>query len=180
MKTRIAAVLALVTTALTGGPNAVAAEKVRDIQLSKAQKAALIAHLQKQIARHEQMTLEQIQADLIENLERNRKAVIEKEPSKGEAFDLSVQASIDAIRSADDKDLLVMSQKANLQQLMTSTNYLFMFTRDFLKYQGDEFKNAPFSTTVWTVLGLPFTLAGDVSGFIFQLAYTLDDLYNGT
>ncbi len=179
MKNRIVAVLALVATTFTAGSNAVAAEKVRDIQLSKAQKSALVAHLQKQIARHETMTLEQIQADMIENLEKNRKAVIEKDASKAGAFDLSVQSSIDAIRAADDKDLLIMSEKANLQQLMTSANYLFWCTREFVKSQSEGFKDAPFSTTVWTVLGLPFTLAGDGVAFIFQLAYTLDDVYNG-
>ena len=79
------------------------------------------------------MTLEKIQADMIQGLEQNRKAVIEKDPSKAVAFDKAVRVSMDAIRSADDKDLLLMSEKANLQSLMTSENYLFMVTRDMTK-----------------------------------------------
>ncbi len=179
MKNRIVAVLALVATTFTAGSNAVAAEKVRDIQLSKAQKSALVAHLQKQIARHETMTLEQIQADMIENLEKNRKAVIERDPSKAVAFDKAVEASIDAIRNADDKDMLVMAEKANLQQLMTSANYLFIMTRECVSGLAGGFKDAPFMTSLGFVFGVPFALALDGVGFIFQLAMTLDDIYNG-
>jgi predicted nucleic acid-binding protein len=179
MKNRIVAVLALVATTFTAGSNAVAAEKIRDIQLSKAQKSALVAHFQKQITKHEKMTLAQIQADMVQGLEQNRKAVIEKDPSKAVAFDKAVQASIDAIRSADDKDLLLMSEKANLQQLMTSANYLFIVTRSMVQGLSEDFKYAPFMTSLGFVFGVPFALAADGVGFIFELAMTLDDAYNG-
>ncbi len=179
MKNQIVAILALVASTFTAGSNAVAAEKVRDIQLSKAQKSALVAHLQRQIARHENMTLEQIQADLVQGLEQNRKAMIEKDPSKAVVFDKAVQASIDAVRAADDKDMLIMAEKANLQQLMTSANYLFIVTRTCVTELAGGFKDAPFMTSLGFVFGVPFSLAVDGVAFIFQLAMTLDDLYNG-
>jgi hypothetical protein len=72
-----------------------------------------------------------------------------------------------------------MSEKANLQSLMTSQNYLFIFTRSALEGLSSSFQRAPFMTSLGLVFGVPFFLAVDGVGFIFELAMTLDDMYNG-
>lgn len=107
---------------------AFADESMNQVGLNADQKQRVVGYLQDRIARHSHMTSAQIVADLGKSAARNR-ALFAKNGGNVTSFDKAVAQSIDLVKSVGDKDLVVAQEKAQLQRLMVSGNFVFFLTR---------------------------------------------------
>jgi hypothetical protein len=128
-------VLAAVATSAIQLPAVYAREPIAKIATEKQRKAAVVKALRDQLTRHEGMkTLKDVQDDLKKTAELSRKKVSESDISETEkaAYEKITAASIEAIDAMESKDEVVMLEKAQLQKLETSENYIFGLTDNFL------------------------------------------------
>jgi len=144
MKNLIAAVLMIqivLPSAVFAAPKSAA-----QLPFTASEKQALVKHMQKQIARHENMTLGEIQADLREQLVKNREFVLKNKNLTSEdrakvlkGFDVSERELL----SVMDKEVLIHQEKTRLREANTS----FFFTLLCQTFSG----SCPASALLWTI-----------------------------
>lgn len=179
MKSAHLIALCLVATALSASLPALTAfadnsgESITQIAMNAQQKQTLVNYLQKRLARHQNMSLDQITQDLKNTADYNRALAAKRGGMDLTKWDAAVAQSITQIQAVGDKDTVIAFETTQLQQVMTSGNYLFAVTQALW---NDGCVNG--STPAWDCWGLNpvfgaffsiFTVPIDLVIFPFEL-----------
>lgn len=116
----------LILSCVLGPTLGSADESIQQITLNKQQKAQLVRGLEDSIARHKQMSREEIFSDLEARLETQKKSFIDRDLSTEQIreYEETVRTMLQKV-DALDKDAMIALETAQLQQVMTSKNYVF-------------------------------------------------------
>lgn len=126
--------------------SASASEDLAQIYTSKVQKEKLIQYMNLQIQKHSNMTTAEIRKDLAERMRDARTELAARDSSQQvdwNKIDSAIWASNEELALLD-KDLILAIEKAQLQQLQTSDNVVYYFTRAiYKKFCNDKTGCAP-------------------------------------
>jgi hypothetical protein len=112
------------------------------VELNANQKKALVIHLQSKIRAHEAMnSVSDIVQDYRTALELARESIRKSDPTRFAEiqanFDRMANQMVDDIEAIDDKDAIIAIEKAQLQEIQSSGNYIFYFSRSYLNNSFD-------------------------------------------
>lgn len=110
-----------------------ASESFSQILANAQSKEKTVEQIRARISQHEKLSLSEIKQELSAGLEKNRKAAMDSN-KMSPALDHFLQMELDLIQGADDKDLLISQEKLELQNLVSSGNYMFFFSQVLLNY----------------------------------------------
>ena len=111
---------------LTSLSNVQAKENFFDIKDQHDKKEQQVTFLKNQINKHEKMNFDEILNDIKASAHKNRKLVKADDLQK---FDLVVEQSLQDLENLSDKDLVLAFEKVELQNYMSSINYVFWYSR---------------------------------------------------
>lgn len=149
-----------------------ASESVIEIAKQSQNKEMMIRVMQERMIRHQKMPLEEIREELRTALEKNQAEYARMGKSSSETNYVFQRALVEVNR-IDDKDLLIAQESAELQNLVSAKNILFILTRDLVRCMlkgdtADVFFGTffLFITVPIDLATLPITLLGSlVTGF---------------
>lgn len=157
-----------------------AGESAREVILKEKQKQALIVHFQKQIAKHKEMSLEEIRADITQRIDQNRAALAKRSGADLSGFDRMAMESLDQLKQIEDKQTILDLENAYLQNALSSTVYIFAVTRFVYSEGWSEFKNESTGEKIGFlatgVIWLPIVLAIDLVLLPFEIWMTIDEM----
>lgn len=151
-----------------------ASENLTDIYANKAQKQKLIHYMSNQIQLHSSMTTEQIHKNLLKRVQEARETLAARDPLHQvdwTKMDAGIRLSSEGLAQLDKESILAI-EKVQLQELQTSDNVLFYFTRSTYRwYCGGV------PTCDWIFwLELPLCVALDTVFFPVEL---IESIYTG-
>ena len=157
---------------LTISSSVFAGEGIKDIAAAKQQKDALVKALQQRIALHQTMSQDQIIAD-IQSLTTQARANLSAANNNRavEAYDKSMSALKTELAAAPDRDAILALEQAQLQQVMSSENIMFMVSRAYIR----AVDGPPANDFVEFIgnMGLIVTISIDLAIIPIEIAVTL-------
>lgn len=122
-------------------------------------KKQIVQSMQHQFERHLKMSLNEIQTEMIQAIEKNRNHFKERGKLTTPILN-SIETAQTQILSFTEKEQILASEKENIERAISASNILFFLTRDLASHVHD-------SPLLVTALS-PFTLALDLALLPFE------------
>lgn len=161
MKTRFGYSLAGLLAVAAVSTQAFAGESVQDVGFQASVKAKVVRFFQQRIAKHEEMSLEEIRHDLRTSLENNQNQITQAGKNTAE-MDLMFQRAARELNQFDDKDFLIAAEKIELQNLMSSRNFMFFTSRELSGQLSRAYDRGDGGEVFFGSFGYIFTFAVDL------------------
>lgn len=126
--------------------NVQATEGISDVALNVQQKTAYVQFLQNRIARHQTQSVDQIREELVSEI-RSNAATLGFDPDQ----DAQIQAVVTHVNSLEKEEILI-EQILELQNAMSSTNYVFEVTRWMLDFASGGW------VVFWIIITVPLDI----------------------
>lgn len=153
--------------------SAFAGESLSNVQAESAKKAALFDAMNERLGAHKEMSREEILTDLQARAARNREVLVRSGATSEmiAGFDANA-AKANAQMEALDKDGILAMETARVQELMTSTNFMFAFMKwNFAFIESSQ--GAGIGYRALTIFCTPFAILFDIVLLPFELLVSL-------